>query len=184
MDRRKPRIFNEVFKLKIVRILISFGVFSLAILALLGYMILFWTSAAEEIGLGYSGTVLFINLAKVFLIITVVLLGLVMWVSFLISRNLFGPLIRLRNNMEMLIRGEDPDNVRFRRTDELVFHYLSEPFNQIIERLKNLNKDVKEVEKGISDFIEKTEKGMIKKKAFVLFAEELKTKVAALAKFR
>jgi len=86
--------------------------------------------------------------------------------------------------MEMLIRGEDPDNVRFRRTDELVFHYLSEPFNQIIERLKNLNKDVKEVEKGISDFIEKTEKGMIKKKAFVLFAEELKTKVAALAKFR
>jgi len=88
-ERRKPRIFNEVFKLKIVRILISFGVFSLAILALLGYMILFWTSAAEEIGLAYSGTVLFINLAKVFLIITVVLLGLVMWVSFLISRNLF-----------------------------------------------------------------------------------------------
>ncbi|MBA7603563.1 hypothetical protein ES703_10676 [subsurface metagenome] len=53
-----------------------------------------------------------------------------------------------------------------------------------MERLKNLEKDVKEIEKGISDFVEKTEKGMIKKKAFVLFAEELKTKVAALAKFR
>lgn len=183
MDRRKPRIFKQAFQLKIVRTLLSFGVFSLAILALLAYMILFWTTAAEEIGLGYSATVLFINLAKVFLIITVVLLGLVLWVSFLISRNLFGPLVRLKNNMEMLIKGENPNRVRFRRTDELVFHYLSEPFNQIIERIKNLNKEVKEIEKGISDFLEETEKGMIKKTAFVLFAEELKTKVVSLSKF-
>lgn len=182
MDRRKPRIFKESFQLKIVRTLISFGIFSLVILALLGFVVLFWLPAAKDIGLEHTGSTLFLNLTKVFLVVTVVLLGLILWISFLISRNLFGPLNRLRNHMEMLIRGEDPEKIRFRKSDELEFHYLSEPFNQLIDSVTDLKKGTKEIEKDITDFLERNEKGMIKESGVIPFIKELKTKVASLTK--
>jgi methyl-accepting chemotaxis protein len=182
MDRRKPRVFKESFQLKIVRTLISLGVFSLVLLALIGYLVLFWSSAAREIGLAQSGATLFWNLAKIFLVVTVILLGLVFWISYLISRNLFGPLTRLRNNMEKLIKGHDPDTIRFRKSDELEFHYISEPFNKLIDRIVGLKRDVKELENNIKDFLEKHEKGMIKKNAVIPYIQELKTKVESLTK--
>lgn len=182
MDRRKPRVFKESFQLKIVRTLISLGIFSLVMLALIGYLVLFWSSAAREIGLAHSGSALFWNLAKIFLVVTVILLGLVLWISYLISRNLFGPLTRLRNSMEKLIKGHDPDTIRFRKSDELEFHYISEPFNELVDRIVNLNKEVGELRANINDFLEKNEKGMIKKNAVIPYIEELKAKVEALTK--
>jgi|GEM_PF-5514395 len=182
MDRRKARVFKESFQLKIVRTLISIGVFSLVILALLGVIVLFWLPAVKTMGLADSGRFLFLNLLKVFLIVTIILLGLVLWISFLISRNLFGPLTRLRNHMEMLIRGEDPETIKFRQSDELEFHYLSEPFNKIIDRITGMENNVKTLEKEVGDFLEKNDKGMIKKSAFVPFARELKDKISSLSK--
>ncbi len=182
MDRRKPRVFRESFQLKIVRTLITLGIFSLVMLALIGYLVLFWSSAAKEIGLTHSGTTLFWNLAKIFLIVTVILLGLVLWISYLISRNLFGPLTRLRNNMEGLIRGDDPSSLRFRKSDELEFHYISEPFNELVDRIVNLKKDINELQENINGFLEKHDKGMIKKNAAIPYIEELKTKIGSLTK--
>ncbi len=182
MDRRKPRVFKESFQLKIVRTLVSLGVFSLVLLALIGYLVLFWSPAAREIGLAQSGTTLLWNLAKVFLIVTIILLGLVFWISYLISRNLFGPLTRLRNSMEKLISGHDPDTIRFRKSDELEFHYISEPFNELIDRVVNLKKEVEALKKSINDFLEKQHKGMIKQNAVIPYIEELKTKIESLTK--
>ncbi len=182
MDRRKPRVFKESFQLKIVRTLISLGVFSLVMLALLGYMVLFWSSAAKGIGLEHAGSTLLMNLAKVFLIATVILLGLILWISYLISRNLFGPLNRLRNNMEKLIKGDDPDSIKFRKSDELEFHYISEPFNQLVDKISHLRNEAKVLENEIADFIEKNAKGIIKKKAIEPFLREIKTKVGSLTK--
>lgn len=183
MDRRKPRIFKESFQLKIVRTLISIGIFSLVILALLGFVVLFWSSATKTMELAGSGNHLFFYLLKVFLIVTIILLGLILWISFLISRNLFGPLLRLRNHMEMLIKGEDPDKIRFRKSDELEFHYLSEPFNQLIDKVTTLRMEAKAIEKDITDFLEKNEKGMMKKEATIPFVQELKTKITSLTRF-
>lgn len=182
MDRRRPRVFKESFQLKIVRTLISLGVFSLVLLALIGYLVLFWSPAAREIGLAQSGTTLLWNLAKVFLVVTVVLLGLVLWISYLISRNLFGPLTRLRNSMERLIGGHDPDTIRFRKSDELEFHYISEPFNELVDRIVSLKRQIAELRTSIDDFLKKNEKGMIKKNAVIPYIEELKTKVESLTK--
>jgi len=133
-------------------------------------------------GLIGSGKFLFLNLLKIFLILTVILLGLILWISYLISKNLFGPLTRLRNHMEMLIRGEDPETIKFRQSDELEFHYLSEPFNQIIDRITGIENNVKNLEKELQDFLEKTKKGMIKESGFITFAQELKTKIESLTK--
>ena len=182
MDRRKAKVFKESFHLKIVRTLISIGVFSLVVLALLGVIVLFWLPAVKTMGLTGSGRFLFLNLLKVFLLVTVILLGLVLWISFLISRNLFGPLTRLRNHMEMFIRGDDPETIKFKQSDELEFHYLSEPFNQIIDRVSNLENNVKDLERQIDDFLEKSEKGMLKKSAFIPFVKELRTKIKAFSK--
>jgi sensor histidine kinase YesM len=180
MDRRKARVFKESFQLKIVRTLISLGIFSLVLLALIGYLVLFWSSAAREIGLAHSGTTLLLNLAKIFLVVTVLLLGLVLWISYLISRNLFGPLTRLRNSMKKLIKGHDPDTIRFRKSDELEFHYISEPFNELVDRVVNLKKEVDGLRTSINDFLEKHNKGMIKKNAIIPYIEELKTKIDSL----
>ena len=182
MDRRKARVFKESFQLKIVRTLISLGIFSLVMLAIIGYLVLFWSPAAREMGLAGSGTTLLWNLAKVLLIVTVILLGLVFWISYLISRNLFGPLTRLRGNMERLIRGDDPSTLRFRQSDELEFHYISEPFNELVDRIVHLKKEVQELKESIGDFLDKNEKGMIKKNMVVPYVEELQTKVETLTK--
>jgi sensor histidine kinase YesM len=182
MKRRKARIFRESFQLKIVRNLIFAGFFSLVILALLGYMILFWSSTAQEMGLRHSGSPLFLNLAKVFLIVSVLLFGLILWVSFLISRNLFGPLVRLRNHMEELNKGEKLDSIRFRRSDELVFHYLSEQFNQLTYKVVNLKKEVKDIEREISDFIDRNKTAIVTKESFIPFVQELKEKVLSITK--
>jgi methyl-accepting chemotaxis protein len=182
MDRRKARVFKESFQLKIVRTLISLGIFSLVMLAIIGYLVLFWSSAARDMGLVRSGANLIWNMAKVFLIVTVILLGLVFWISYLISRNLFGPLTRLRGNMERLMRGDDPSALRFRKSDELEFHYISEPFNELVDRIVDYKKEVKELKESISDFLDKNKKGMIKKNMIMPYIEELKTKVDSLTK--
>lgn len=182
MDRRKPRIFKESFHLKIVRTLISIGVFSLVLLALLGLIVLFWLPAVKTMGLTGSGKLLFLNLLKVFLIVTIILLGLILWISFLISRNLFGPLTRLRNHVEKLIRGKSLDKIRFRKSDELEFHYLSEIFNQLMDRETMFRKDAEMIEKDIADFLEQNKKGIIKKSAFIPFIQEIKTRLSSLTK--
>jgi signal transduction histidine kinase len=183
MDRRKPKIYRESFQLKIVRTLISLGVFSLVILALLGFLLLYWTPAAREMGLSGSGTGLLVNLAKVFIIVTVVLVVLVLWISFLISRNLFGPLKRLKRNMELLIQGKDADEIRFRKSDELEFHYISDPFNQLVDKVSKLRKETVDLEEEVSDFLEKKEKGMIKQKGYITFIKEIKDKLSSLKKY-
>ena len=182
MKRRKARIFRESFQLKIVRNLIFAGFFSLVILALLGYMILFWSSTAQEMGLSHSSSPVFLNLAKVFLTVSILLLGLILWVSFLISRNLFGPLVRLRNHMRELNKGEKLNSIRFRRSDELIFHYLSEQFNQLTVKVANLKKEVKDIEREISDFIDGNKTGIVTKESFIPFVQELKEKVVSITK--
>jgi signal transduction histidine kinase len=184
MDRRRVRVFRDSFQLKIVRTLISIGIFSLVLLALLGFVVLFWLPAARELELSASGSVLFINLVKIFLIVTVVLLGLIFWISYLISRNLFGPLTRLRKNIERLLKGENPEDIKFRKSDELEFHYISEPFNQLADRMLEIREGVNGLEKDITDVLDKYEKGMIKQKGMVKFVEELKGKITAMKKRR
>lgn len=180
MNRRKPRIFKDTFRLKTVRTLIFVGLFSLVVLGVFGYMLLFWEPVVVEIGLIHTGSALFLNLAKVFLIITVILLGLILWISFLISRNLFGPLLRLRKHMEMLIDGEDPDKIRFRKTDELEFHYISEPFNKVIDREMGIKKEAQAVETEITTFLRRSKEGIMKKRAAIPFIEGLKVKMLTL----
>lgn len=182
MDRRRARVFKDSFQLKIVRTLISTGIFSLVLLALLGFVALFWLPAARELELSATGSALFVNLLKIFLIVTVVLLGLIFWISYLISRNLFGPLTRLRQSIESLLKGKDPDDIKFRKSDELEFHYISEPFNQLVDRIIDIRKGVKGLDGDITDVLDKYEKGMIKQKGMVKFVEELKGKLASLKK--
>ena len=182
MDRRKPRVFKEPFHLKIVRELITIGVFSLVILALLCIIVLFWGQAASVMQLQGSGRIVFLNLLKAFVVISVILLGLVLWISVLISRNLFGPLLRLRSNMERLLKGESPERIRFRKSDELEFHYISEPFNQLSDMIITYKKELNELEEKISAFLEGNKKGTIKNTAALPFIEELKTKITSLKK--
>ncbi|OQX51270.1 MAG: hypothetical protein B5M53_11150 [Candidatus Cloacimonas sp. 4484_209] len=155
MDRRKPRVFKEPFQLKIVRELITIGVSSLVILALLCIVVLFWGQAASVMQLQGSGRIVFLNLLKAFVVISVILLGLVLWISVLISRNL---------------------------SDELEFHYISEPFNQLSDMIFTYKKELGELEEKISAFLEGNKKGTIKKTAALPFIEELKTKITALKK--
>lgn len=182
MDRRRLKIFKESFQLKIVRTLVFVSIFSLVIFAMLGYMILFWSSAAEELGLARSATSLFLNLAKVFLVVTLILMGLVFWISYLISRNLLGPLKRLRDSIEKLIKTKNPKILRFRKSDELEFHYISEAFNELVDRQTYLNQKVTEIEKDIANFLKENEKGMIKRKGIIPFVEEIRTRVISLNK--
>ena len=83
----------------------------------------------------------------------------------------------------MLIEGKDPDTIRFRKSDELEFHYISEPFNQLVDKVLEQRKQAKELERDITDFIDKNEKGMVKKVSCIPFVKELKDKVKSITKF-
>ena len=70
----------------------------------------------------------------------------------------------------------------FQRSDELIFHYLSEQFNQLTDKVVNLKKEVKDIEREISDFIDRNKTGIETKESFIPFVQELKEKVISITK--
>jgi nitrogen fixation/metabolism regulation signal transduction histidine kinase len=59
-------------------------------------------------------------------------------VALIFTNRVVGPLLRLQRHMESAAKGETSSNFKFRDKD--VFRDLEEPYNQILERLRNAEK--------------------------------------------
>jgi methyl-accepting chemotaxis protein len=67
-----------------------------------------------------------------FLFTVVILVGF--WISLEISNRIFGPLVRLRLNMERAAKGEALENIKFRKGDN--FEELADAYNLVLNRIR------------------------------------------------
>jgi methyl-accepting chemotaxis protein len=135
--RRLMESVREAFEFKTFRMMFTV-IFLAFILALaLGYTYFFWhqvfmSSQSLPPVLENAGAV-----GQVLLLVLILIAILIAWITVVISLRILGPLKRLERDLLRMARGDIPEPIKFRNRDEVEFHMISLPFNELVERMKH-----------------------------------------------
>jgi len=141
-QRRFMESIREAFEFKTFRMMFTV-IFLAFILALaLGYTYFFWhqvfmSSQSLPPVLENAGVV-----GRVLLLVLALIAILIGWITVVISLRILGPLKRLERDLTRMARGEIPEPIKFRTRDEMEFHMISLPFNELVERMQHERSEV------------------------------------------
>ncbi|RKZ21851.1 hypothetical protein DRQ16_03060 [bacterium] len=139
-NRRKRLHLAHAWRLRIMRFVFISSFFILILLGFAIYSFTLWSPIQKslmQMGEAASFLVSAINGAlKSLLLVFIAFLGYITVILFLLARQFIGPLVRLGKVMDDVAQRKYLERLRFRRTDEAIFHEIASDFNKILERIE------------------------------------------------
>lgn len=172
MDRKNERrnffkAIKEAFEFKTVRMMFTAMILAFAALLAIGYTYFFWRqvfSTGEPIPLLLQRLG---ELAKILLLAFFVTAILVCWLTVILAIRIIGPLKRLERGLLAMANDEIPETLKFRYRDEIEFHLISIPFNDLIEKMKRKKNGLNKLRVYAKEIKETAEKRSLKKAQIV-----------------
>jgi len=136
-QRRLIESIREAFEFKTFRMMFTVIFLAFILTLALGYTYFFWhqvfmSSKSLPPILENAGIV-----GQVLLLVLVLIAILIAWITIVISLRILGPLKRLERDLTKMARGDIPEPLKFRNRDEVEFHMLSLPFNELVEKMQH-----------------------------------------------
>jgi methyl-accepting chemotaxis protein len=163
-DRRKKTPFKKALQLRVVRYMVILAVFALLVLFVCIFFFIFWNPIASGLLLisdpfTRSAAQTFNNSVRSLFILFFALNFIFLWLTFTIAVRIVGPFVRINRVLEDIANGELPEEVRFRKGDEIPFQQLTDPFNRALAVLRNRKQELDAIKKEIDGYLASTKEG-------------------------
>ncbi|MFQ5906402.1 MAG: hypothetical protein ACE5JA_07500 [bacterium] len=160
MQERRQRIsVRSAFRLRVAKYMITLVTFSLLVLGVCTVLFLLWNPIGKGIILitdpfTKSTARIFNNAVRSLFLLFFVLNFIFLWLTFVIARRVIGPFVRIKRVLKQIAEGDIPEDMRFRKNDEIPFHELTEPFNQVLSQLRRRKEGLEATRKEVDTYLE------------------------------
>ncbi len=181
-QRHLMESLREAFEFKTFRMMFTV-IFLAFILALaLCYTYFFWHQvflSAKSLPpvLENAGTV-----GQVLLLVLALIAILIGWITFVISLRILGPLKRLERDLLRMARGDIPEPLKFRTRDEVEFHMISLPFNELVERMRHDRSELVWLQERCRNIRKQAQEKMLSPEEIILQLQAQEERFAQLLK--
>jgi len=158
-ERRQRMPMRSAFRLRVTKYMVTLVIFSLVVLGVCTVLFLLWNPIGKGIILiadpfTKSTAQIFNNAVRSLFLLFFALNFIFLWLTFIIARRVIGPFVRIKRVLKQMVEGNIPENIRFRKNDEIPFHELTEPFNLVLSALKRRKEGLEAVRKEVDAYLE------------------------------
>ena len=77
-----------------------------------------------------------------------------LWLTVTIAVRVVGPFVRINRILNEIATGDIPEQIRFRRSDEIPFQELTEPFNRALKALRERREELDQIKTEVGAALE------------------------------
>lgn len=180
--RRLTESIREAFEFKTFRMMFTVIFLAFILAIALGYTYFFWhqvfmSSKSLPPILENAGT-----MGQVLLLVLVLISILIIWMTTVISLRILGPLKRLERDLMQMARGDIPEPLKFRTRDEVEFHMISLPFNELVERMRHERSELTWLQERSRDILAQAERKAVSPEEVLVLLKAQEERLAELLK--